>query len=708
MKRNASEQQQSQQTPDDLSLEEQIAFFTSETSSRKVRNNVELSVALGVVENVAKTEGLTTDKLAVLLDVALTGKFANTTSSKLIKCLLPKTYIAEKLVLKCLSWICTGKAANEVQVMLMKWMVLTFDLWDSSKQVQALYGVIFSFIENDLLCPHVCHLLYKLTRKDDVVLFRIQRLLNLQKRVGAQPHLMGLLKLYKVYAPHLVVISVPTSRTVFFRATDRKLMADIREAQERIRQAEGTLGADITEKSEEEGRKVSKRRRLDVIPSVSSAAVTGGESLADLTLLRSHIPITPAEQIRSFEELLDNLDRIELPGQIASVLKSPVLQHVIACCQEEQISQRLGFWLYETLHEEIVDQPRSDRARGERFLRLLINFTEFLQEGVPACENFLVRYLHTWNGADYRPQILKLVSRFRLYAFPKLNDLILEPLRKIFFCSSVFCKCQIVHTLTLMLRNFITEEIPRYKAKRGMTGLSNDGETSDESSEEVDFCHTIEEFISFVDKISVVALIAEKDHILLFHHILTFYEMVSKLRCRYQTPYVCIPSAGIVYRALLSTNAVVISRMCNIMCNYHKEFSSWKEASAVGDVWKGTRSLIPPFNQYVLDFSNILWRNKAFKETQRVADPFLSVVPNEAVERTLVDGPNDGLSVLRHVGLLGYAYQFLKETQPEHKKLHPNLIQPHNRDLYLDYLQKQRLDGILAFIHTYIKRTAKK
>lgn len=68
---------------------------------------------------------------------------------------------------------------------------------------------------------------------------------------------MGLLKLYKVYAPHLVVISVPTSRTVFFRATDRKLMADIREAQERIRQAEGTLGADITEKSEEEGRKVS-------------------------------------------------------------------------------------------------------------------------------------------------------------------------------------------------------------------------------------------------------------------------------------------------------------------------------------------------------------------------------------------------------------------------------------------------------------------
>lgn len=49
--------------------------FGSETSSRKVRNNVELSVALGVVENVAKTEGLTTDKLAVLLDVALTGKF---------------------------------------------------------------------------------------------------------------------------------------------------------------------------------------------------------------------------------------------------------------------------------------------------------------------------------------------------------------------------------------------------------------------------------------------------------------------------------------------------------------------------------------------------------------------------------------------------------------------------------------------------------
>ena len=36
---------------------------------------------------------------------------------------------------------------------------------------------------------------------------------------------------------------------------------------------------------------------------------------------------------------------------------------------------------------------------------------------MPVCENFLVKYLHVWNGVDFRPLILKLITRFRLHPF---------------------------------------------------------------------------------------------------------------------------------------------------------------------------------------------------------------------------------------------------------------------------------------------------
>ena len=37
------------------------------------------------------------------------------------------------------------------------------------------------------------------------------------------------------------------------------------------------------------------------------------------------------------------------------------------------------------------------------------------QEGIPVVDYFLIHYLQQWNGRDYRPQILNLLTRLRLY-----------------------------------------------------------------------------------------------------------------------------------------------------------------------------------------------------------------------------------------------------------------------------------------------------
>ncbi len=71
----------------------------------------------------------------------------------------------------------------------------------------------------------------------------------------------------------------------------------------------------------------------------------------------------------------------------------------------------------------------------------------------------------------YKP--LFVISRYP----SELNDLILEPLRHLFFCSSVYFKCQVAYGLTELLRNYIILELPRYRhyiAKKARTNVGKD------------------------------------------------------------------------------------------------------------------------------------------------------------------------------------------------------------------------------------------
>lgn len=56
----------------------------------------------------------------------------------------------------------------------------------------------------------MCHLLYYMTRREDVQGFRVQQLLNLQQRVGTlEPPLVGLISIFRLYRPSLVPFLLP-------------------------------------------------------------------------------------------------------------------------------------------------------------------------------------------------------------------------------------------------------------------------------------------------------------------------------------------------------------------------------------------------------------------------------------------------------------------------------------------------------------------
>ncbi|XP_071966118.1 centromere protein I-like [Antedon mediterranea] len=688
-----------------MDLSRAIHFFNDKYSETKVHGNQKLQMALENIQKTAKADGLSNDDITSILDVACSARFSDAVNSKLIKSLLPNEKLSEQVILNCISWICTNRPSAEIQVLLSRWMVLVFDVVDGKDKIHSLYGVIFNLIESDLLCPHICHLLYLLTCKEDVMSFRVKKLLNLQKRVGAHPHISGLLSVYKLYRPSWLSVMIPSSQRIYFKKTGARVWeGDMKNAKDRICQS-ASPAFDVNATCTNLAQK-SKRRRQELIPRPSSSNFVEESGLYNFIISESSK--VPVSQIKTFHQLLINLDRLELPSRVGAVLQSPLLQHALSCTKDEDIIQRLSFWLYQTLHEELLDcDDAGNNPRAEHLLQLLINFTEFLQEDIPVSESFLVKYLYVWNGLDYRPYILQLITRFRIHPFQKLNDLVLEPLRKLFFCSSVYFKCQLIYSLTELLRHYLEVELPKHRVHR-KEKTGDDGDAADKTNCDLMFeelldrelaVDTIQQLVSFVDKICCVGLQQENENSLLLYHVLSFYDLISVMFRNYYMPFVCVPSFAIVYKALLSNNAVILCRICKIICNYKEEYNKMKrveDSSLKAKLKEGIKTL----NQYIIDFSNALWRNMVFvgKSKTLVFD-----IPMNLLQKSNVTSTNIIFSIQQHVALSGFSYKFLKETQAI-EDFHPIQIKGNTRNEYVQFLSNECLDGIVSFINTFIKR----
>lgn len=95
-----------------------------------------------------------------------------------------------------------------VQQLLLRWLVLAFDLIDDLAPLRAVYDAVLYLLHFDELRPTVSQLLCLLTDRRHVTEWRVQRLLELQKKVaalqGSEPPLTVLLTMYRLHRPDLV------------------------------------------------------------------------------------------------------------------------------------------------------------------------------------------------------------------------------------------------------------------------------------------------------------------------------------------------------------------------------------------------------------------------------------------------------------------------------------------------------------------------
>ncbi|EHB08461.1 Centromere protein I [Heterocephalus glaber] len=514
----AAHEQMDDQAEDTLQIA--MGYFEKDSIKTSCNKDKILEKHLKTVESVAWKNGLAPEAIGILLNVALNGKFGNAVNTRILKCMVPTTLISEDSVVKAVSWLCVGKCSRSTKVLFYRWLVAMFDFIDHKEQINLLYGFFLASLQDDVLCPYVCHLLYLLTKKENVKPFRVRKLLDLQAKMGMQPHLQSLLSLYKFFVPTLISVSLPIRKKIYFKNSgdlwDSAVLAV------RLRN-KGLFSEPLKLTLSPTNCHPLKRKwnSHSVIPVLNSSSCTKGCAKKEMSLSEclSCDKSLPLERLQSFPLLLENIHCLELPSQMGSVLNSALLLHYINCVRDESLLLRLYHWLSQTLQKECIWYKVNSYEHRKEFTNLLdtiIRAECFLQEGFYSCEAFLYKSTPLWDGLCCQSQFLQLVSWIPFSSFSEVKPLLFDHLAQLFLTSTIYFKCSVLQSLKELLQNWLLW-LSVDSHMKPMMGSPLET-TLDESM------NSVSKLIHYVGRLSTTAMRLESNSTFLLYFILDFYE----------------------------------------------------------------------------------------------------------------------------------------------------------------------------------------
>ncbi|MEQ2270972.1 hypothetical protein XENORESO_018665 [Xenotaenia resolanae] len=674
-----------------------LKYFSEVEVGTPVIGNDELEKNLVQVEKVALNRGLSPEALSVMLEFAMSLRMGSSPCARVLKCLLPASVVPQEAVVRAVVWLSVGKIPISTQVLFIKWVLTVFDMIDAKDRLRAIYGFIFSFVTDENLCPFICHLLYLLTRKESVRVFRVRKLLELQSKLGRQPYLLHLLSLYKVFCPELVTLSIPSRMRSGFKNHISPWKSALMGVQKRNNlQVPSSISTAFAGKD----KSTSRKRKLNHLELPAMSAVTNKEPQMEQTSRRKLVPLV---QIQSFSQLLENMHRIELPSQMGSLLGSSLALQYLDCVQDEAALLRLNFWLGYALHEEFLfcSDGGANQNAGEalQFLNRLLCAQHFLQEGFPSSDAFLYKFLNVWDGSLLCPQILNLLSNIPVIPSSQIKTLLFEPLMQLFFTSSLFFKCGLIECLNHMLLKWLTWH--------SVYALEDDLDISLNSHTSINitlsgFKDSVMDLVHFVGRLASVGLQLEGCHSLLLNFILDFYETVCDTFLKFGLPLMVMPPPGVFYTAFFATDPVSVDRLAYIMHRYKVNLTSAKSQEKVTkQAFHINRQTFRDFNHYLVFMVNGLWNsNMCYTE----ANLQLS---EELLEKSGVPQYSTRFDLIHHPAFMSYAVDFHQKCWPGRKDMDLNSIkQSKPWSWYLEYLYTQGFDGLKDFIQNNIGRWA--
>ncbi|PKC65247.1 Mis6-domain-containing protein [Rhizophagus irregularis] len=590
----------SERTNVEMLINEKIQYIAQNASVKDVKKN-EKNQIVELVKLVSEN-GLEVAQLAAVLNILFVGKLECVDIKRLVKILLPRANVPNFLIIKVLSNLGNKGLNYNVQALLLRWIIIVYNVIEDHSQLIKFYGVIFHYMEYDTLRPFLCHILYLMTRREHVKPYRIRKLIDLRTRFGPEPHLLGLLTLYKDFFPNLVTIRIPPIKNATFKCPDVEWFQLFNQIQRKWNY--NIMNNPITRSSS--FKPTAKRRKLDHVE--IPKACTFNATRNSITL----------EEIMNIESLASSIDKIDLPSQLASVLENRMLQHIVVCNPEKVTIARISYWLEQCLMELVYwnDNTAETKARLNSLLMKLVALTEFMKELLPVIQEFLVKYIQTWDGIEHQEAIFKLLSFLRPEPFEQLSEKFFTPLQNLHEKLSSSWKARLIRCYTDLFTHWILFQENNFGEN------NNEIEKSENSflnlSIKGDYSRTIQGFIHHVNQVSIISLESTNDDLEVQHAIFSAFEAIANLQMNYNWNRVVIPSSSIVYRAFFSSSGMSLSRICGIILQYKEAF----DKNPQQNVSLHCRSYINYFNSFVMDICNCLWRNRPFNKTDKNSKGF--------------------------------------------------------------------------------------
>lgn len=285
------------------------------------------------------------------------------TVTTLIKNLYPQERIPSKNVTQVVC--CLGPSKNKpnpaAQALLLRWLILSYDLVRERSHLTKLYAVLFNHLDMISLRKPLCHLLALITRRKHVKPFRIQALMELiQNSGGDEKELITLLRVFKNYYPEIILGDFARRNSLLFKHPDPEWSSHAKLLQDQnTERAQANQGSSF----QVVHRGAVKRSRIEVvIPPLQTSRVSD--------------KLTSLEEIRDVGHLVERIDKIELPNQIISILTDAIAQKYLHLVQPVLADHRLDEWLRSFLEDqlEILREEEDDPETLAYFLGFVVGY----------------------------------------------------------------------------------------------------------------------------------------------------------------------------------------------------------------------------------------------------------------------------------------------------------------------------------------------
>ncbi|XP_050670512.1 centromere protein I-like isoform X2 [Leptidea sinapis] len=514
--------------------------------------------------DVVMIAGLNSDDFHSLFTVWLNLSIPIKNWTSLGLCIVPQEIVGQKSVEYALRWLLEiNKSCNDFPkiAFLLDWLTAAMD--SDSVDMKALdmgYEVFYALLANEELSIHALKLIYTLTKPIDVTRKRVLEILNYikirEQRMNLCRPLQVLLGLFKSYKPQCVPEAVPyRSIHTAFRKINVLLITRFQTCQNRRNTRRVDKQKLVWVEPLNMGNKKGNANPL--IPELDFIYLSSYQ-YSDKVPEKNYFDFSDPVSLLQYS-LHHNLSR---PARMRAVFANSAGRAQLLLAPAH-IHNFFLHDLHHVLFNAFLDVSPHSMEEKKQFLELLAIFQSTVMQGLSVITTFLAKFLPHWNEKDYFMQILALIEWLHVESHDQVR-VILDTLTKVYCRAHPIQQCAILNSVTKAYTNLV------YASTRKRHFFLN------VQPPENSYTEMIELVAYKINEICSKGLQTNPEDMRVMLGSVSSLRRCVRMELLVCGPVVSTPALLTVALPLISTSALAIDMIADLLLMYKKIFSAIK------------------------------------------------------------------------------------------------------------------------------------